>query len=79
MAQAMTASRVTTEPTIFYGDGINAAQHGTGDDGIGDEARGDIACHSFWQQGRTTIFDISICDTDARSYGNQASKKVLER
>ena len=28
--------------------------------------------------GRTTIFDVQICDMDAKSYGNHTSKKVLE-
>ena len=32
----------------------------------------------FWKRGRTTIFDVQICDTDAKSYGNRTSKKVLE-
>jgi hypothetical protein len=28
--------------------------------------------------GRTTIFDVQVCDTDAKNYGNCDSKKVLE-
>ena len=28
--------------------------------------------------GRTPIFDVKICDMDAKSYGNHTSKKVLE-
>ena len=35
--------------------------------------------HGFWQCDRGTIFDIHICDTDARSYANTSSNKVLER
>jgi hypothetical protein len=46
---------------------------------LGDEARGDIGAHGFcWKRGRTTIFDVQVCDTDAKSYGNCDSKKVLE-
>ena len=79
-ASATTAARVSTEPLIFYGGGINASQRADGDEGrAGDEARGDVAVHGFWTRGRTTILDVSICDTDARAYGNTESKKVLER
>ena len=35
--------------------------------------------HSFWKCTRGTIFDVRICDTDARSYANTSSDKVLER
>ncbi len=45
---------------------------------LGDEARGDVGAHGFWKRGRTTIFDVQVCDTDAKSYGNRDSKKVLE-
>ncbi|KAL7475125.1 hypothetical protein ACHAW6_001055, partial [Cyclotella cf. meneghiniana] len=44
----------------------------------GDEAQGDILMHGFWQRARGTIFDIRICDTEARSYANTSSDKVLE-
>lgn len=45
----------------------------------GDEARGDVRCRDFWRKGSDTIFDIRICDTDAKSYANTASEKILER
>ncbi len=45
---------------------------------LGDEARGDVGAHGFWKRGRTTIFDIQVCDTDAKSYENHNLKKVLE-
>ena len=45
---------------------------------LGDEAHGDVGVHGFWKRRRTTIFDIQICDTEAKSYGNCTSKKVLE-
>jgi hypothetical protein len=33
---------------------------------------------AFWKRGRTAIFDIQVCDTDTKSYGNRKSMKVLE-
>ncbi len=45
---------------------------------LGNKARGDDGAHGFWKRGRTTIFDVQICDADAKSYGNRTSKKVLE-
>ncbi len=48
------------------------------DEVLGDEAHGDVGAHGFWKQGRTTIFDVQVCDTDAKSYGNHESKKILE-
>jgi len=74
---ALTPSRISSEPEIFYGRELNAAQR-TESKVLGDEARGDVGVHGFWKRGRTTIFDIMICDTDAKSYGNRALKKVLE-
>ncbi|KAL7474683.1 hypothetical protein ACHAW6_000653, partial [Cyclotella cf. meneghiniana] len=46
---------------------------------LGDEARGDVLAHSFWNRGRGTVFDVRICDTDSRSYGNTSPSKILER
>ncbi len=45
---------------------------------LGNKARGDVGAHGFWKQGRTAIFDIQVCNTDAKSYGNHESKNVLE-
>ncbi len=45
---------------------------------LGNEARGDVGAHGFWKRERTTIFDVQVCDTDAKSNGNCDSKKVLE-
>jgi len=76
-SMALTPSRISSEPEIFYGRELNAAQRTEGEV-LGDEARGDVGAHGFWKRGRTTIFDVMICDTDAKSYGNRTSKKVLE-
>jgi hypothetical protein len=45
---------------------------------LGNEAHGDVGAQGFWKRGRTTIFDVQVCDTDAKSYGNCNLKKVLE-
>ncbi len=45
---------------------------------LGNEARGGVGAHGFWKRGRTTIFDVQVCDTDAKGNGNCNSKKVLE-
>ena len=78
------------EPTIFYGNrshaGANNANnanpttshHPNPTDTLGDEARGDILAHGFWNCGRGTVFDIHICDMDSHSYGNTSSSKILE-
>ncbi|KAL7474121.1 hypothetical protein ACHAW6_000115 [Cyclotella cf. meneghiniana] len=80
---SLSSSRVTIEPTIFYGGGVTAGQrseHPTqGTTQPGDDSRGDVLAHGFWQCARGTVFDIRLCDTDARSYSNTESSKVLER
>ena len=79
---ALGNSRVTTEPLIFYGDGMRVHQGpGSTANGhsLGVEARGDVSAHGFWQRARSTIFDVRITDTDAKSYGNCDSAKILER
>ena len=76
------------EPTIFYRNrsragGNNATpttphtvnQTNT----LGDEASGDVLAHGFQNCGRGTVFDVCICNTDSRSYGNTSSSKILER
>jgi hypothetical protein len=76
-SMALTPARITSEPEIFYGKDLSATHRAEGEV-LGDEARGDVGAHGFWKRGRTTIFDIQVCDTDAKSYGNRESKKVLE-
>jgi hypothetical protein len=76
-SMALMPARISSEPEIFYGRGLNAAQRNA-DEVLGNEARGDVGAHGFWNRGRTTIFDVQVCDTDAKSYGNRKSKKVLE-
>jgi hypothetical protein len=39
--------------------------------------RGDARCHGFLEHGWTTIFDMRITDTDARSYRKKEFGKVL--
>ena len=45
--------------------------------GCGDEARGDVSARGFWTRRRVGIFDLRITDTDASSYGDKKSAKVL--
>jgi len=88
---ALSDSRVKIEPEIFYRSDTRASQPRTGckctglDTAgktickcLGDEARGDVAVHGFWKMARTTVFDVRVTDTDAPSYGNTASDKILE-
>ncbi|KAL7476291.1 hypothetical protein ACHAW6_002171 [Cyclotella cf. meneghiniana] len=46
---------------------------------LGDEACGDVLAHGFWNQGRGTVFNVRICDTNSCSYGNTSLIKILER
>lgn len=41
------------------------------------DLRGDIACHSFWSRGKECIFDVSVCDTDCKSYLGKDPERVL--
>ncbi|KAL7478533.1 hypothetical protein ACHAW6_004343 [Cyclotella cf. meneghiniana] len=74
------------EPPIHYGNNSPAGlPHATPpalpespNHSARDKAHEDILMHSFWQCARGTVFDIRICDTDARSYANTSSDKVLE-
>ena len=50
---------------------------GRGGQATTPELRGDVAAHGFWRRGTTTIFDVRITDTDARSYRRTDPHKVL--
>ncbi|KAL7474268.1 hypothetical protein ACHAW6_000257 [Cyclotella cf. meneghiniana] len=47
-------------------------------DALGDEVRGNVLAHGFWNRGRGTVFDVRICNNDSHSYGNTSSSKILE-
>ncbi len=74
---ALMPSQISSKPKIFYGRDLAVAQR-PANEVLGDKASGDVEAHSLWKRGRTTIFDIQVCDTDAKSYRNCNSKKVLE-
>ena len=82
-AMALTQSKVSYEPTIFYGRGLLAGQElQTTIDAKKrrvDEARGDVKIHGLWDKGSDCILDIRVTDTDAKSYIPYTSRKVLER
>ncbi|KAL7474530.1 hypothetical protein ACHAW6_000507 [Cyclotella cf. meneghiniana] len=83
---ALNCKKVVIKPTILYGNDSNpgacqAVQPTSPPpptDTLRDESWGDILVNGFWQCARGTIFDICICNTDARSYANNSSDKVLE-
>ena len=82
-AMALTLSKVSYEPQIFYGRDVAAGQpnntQNNGSYAIGDEARGNVKVHGLWDKGSDCILDIQVTDTDARSYQSISSEKVLER
>ncbi|KAL7480450.1 hypothetical protein ACHAW6_006145 [Cyclotella cf. meneghiniana] len=78
---AFSNAQVVIKPTIGN-DSNPGARHAvlptpppSPTDTLGDESRGDVLMHGFWQCARGTIFDIRICDTDARPYANTSSSK----
>ena len=75
-AQALTPSAVSDEPLIHSSRDRRAAD-GTSPTDVDPELRGDIAAHGFWKRGATTIFDVRITDTDAKSYRGKDPRKVL--
>ena len=46
---------------------------------LGAEARGDVLVHCLWEWGSGCVLDIHITDTDAPSYKDISSAKVMER
>lgn len=82
-AMALSTSRVSYEPKIFYGTDVVAGQQSVAPERTsnvaGDEARGDVAVHGLWKKGETCILDIRVTDTDAKSYASTSSAKVLEK
>ena len=83
-AMALTKMKVSYEPTIFYGRGLSASQPIAAtkrtSNVAGDEARGDVLVHGLFGKGSgDCVLDIRITDTDAKSYYNMTSRKVLEK
>ncbi|KAL7478120.1 hypothetical protein ACHAW6_003910 [Cyclotella cf. meneghiniana] len=75
--------QVMIKPTILYGNDLNPGAHHSvlptsppsPNDTLGDESRDDVLMHGFWQCSKGTVFDIHICNTNARSYANTSSNK----
>ena len=88
-ALALSPSRVSYEPLIFYGTGVAAGQgratrasataNGRKSNVAGDEARGDVMVHGLWKRGEDCVIDVRITETDAKSYRRTSSAKVLAR
>ncbi|KAL7478797.1 hypothetical protein ACHAW6_004593 [Cyclotella cf. meneghiniana] len=88
---ALTDSCIVIEPAIFYGNGMRAGANSAANSTtnamtatnraitLGDEARGDVLAHSFWNHRRRTVFDIRICNTNSQSYGVTSSTKILQQ
>ena len=44
----------------------------------GKKSHGDVLVHGLWETGSSCVLNICITDTDAPSYSDKTSKKVLE-
>ncbi len=83
-SKALPPSHVSTEPLINDGARAGARAGPTGEAAAansgadaGAEWRGDVSARSFWRGRRRAIFDVRITDTDAPSYGNRSTEKIL--
>ncbi|KAL7479281.1 hypothetical protein ACHAW6_005017 [Cyclotella cf. meneghiniana] len=84
---SLTNLQVVIKPTILYGNGSQAGANNATPSTppttnttsiLGDEARGDVLAHGFWNHGRGTVFDVCIYITDSHSYGNTTLSKIPE-
>jgi hypothetical protein len=75
-ASALSPTKVSDEPLIPQSQ-VQAVVNGVQRMIDPPDKRGDVAAHGFWQRGMTTIFDIRITDTDARSFRTKDPSKVL--
>ena len=75
--QARSKSAVHDEPLIHNSRDVQIA--GSTRTEPQPELRGDVSVHGFWARGTTTIFDIRVTDTDARSQRNVDPHRVLQR
>ena len=66
---------------INYGRDMSTAMPsaatGTGN-GAGEEAQGDVLVHGLWNKGTGCVLDTWGTDTDAISYSDLSSSKVLK-
>ena len=75
--QAQGGSAIHDEPLIHNSRDVQAA--GSNCTEPQPELRGDVSVHGFWSRGTTTIFDIRVTDTNARSQRNADPHRVLTR
>ena len=81
-ALALTQGKVSYEPMINYGRDLTATQPlapRRTSNAVGDETRGHVLLHGLWERGSGCVLNTRVTDTDAKSYQNQSSLKVLER
>ena len=81
-ALALTQGKVSYEPMINYGRDLTATQPSAPrrtSNAVGDETRGHVLLHGLWERGSGCVLNTRVTDTDAKSYQNQSSLKVLER
>ena len=76
-AEAFSPANVTDEHLIHSGRGPALEKTANGKSEALPETRGDVAVHGFFQRSVTTIFDVTICDTDCGSYHSQDPAQVL--
>ena len=77
-ARALKPLAVSDEPHIHTGRDAPKATGTTGAP-IDPDIKGNIGLHGFWKSSHSTIFDVRITDTDAKSYRNADPHKVLKQ
>ena len=79
---ALTPGKISYEPMINYGRDLSTAMPNaprvTGNR-AGEEVGGDVLVHGLWEWGSGCVLDTRVTDTDAKSYKNSSSTKVLEK
>ena len=81
-ALALTPGKISYAPIINYDRDRSAEMPNTPRATVnraGEEARADVLLHEPWEHGMGCILNTRVADTDAKSYGNFCSTKVLEK
>ena len=82
-ARALNKSSVRDEPLIHLPSTRTTASSAPANTSLSQstilDERGDILVRGFHQPGKDTIFDVRVCDLDAKTYVHQDPAKVLEK